>query len=222
MTIEQLSQYTNLAAFGVVIISWFVFAGTFFLRKKPESAPDAKREPRSWVGLALQGAGFGFVWAIRRTPFGSPLIDGQFAVNILLQIIAVVVVISSVWLAIAAIKELGKQWSLQARLIEGHKLVRTGVYSWVRHPIYTAMLGMLVATGLAFSHWLGLVAGLIVFLIGTKIRTNFEESLLDGAFGEEFKRMESESARACTFRKDLVFQAALKRVAPCGFEIGDW
>jgi protein-S-isoprenylcysteine O-methyltransferase Ste14 len=187
MTIEQISEYANLAAFGVVIISWFVFAGTFLLRKKPAAAPDAKRDPRSWAGLALQGVGFGFVWAIRRTPFDSPLIDGQFAINILLQIIAIVVVISSVWLAMAAIKELGKQWSLQARLIEGHKLVRTGVYNLVRHPIYTAMLGMLLATGLAFSHWLALLTGVLVFLIGTKIRTNFEESLLDGAFGEEFK-----------------------------------
>jgi protein-S-isoprenylcysteine O-methyltransferase Ste14 len=191
MTIEQISQYANLAAFGVVIISWFIFAGTFLLRKKPASAPDAKREPRSWAGLALQGAGFGFVWAVRRSPFGSPLLDGQFAVNTVLQIIAIAVAISSVWLAMSAIKELGKQWSLQARLIEGHKLVKTGVYNWVRHPIYTAMLGMLVATGLAFSHWLGLVLGVIVFLIGTKIRTNFEEGLLDGAFGREFREWKS-------------------------------
>ena len=187
MTIEQISQYVNLAALGVVMLSWFVFAGTFLLRKKPGSAPDAKREPRSWVGLALQGAGFGFVWAVRRSPFGSPLIDGQFAINILLQVISIVFAISSVWLAMSAIKELGKQWSLQARLIEGHKLVKTGVYSWVRHPIYTAMLGMLLATGLAFSHWLALAAGVIVFLIGTRIRTNFEENLLGDAFGQEFK-----------------------------------
>ena len=187
MTIEQISQFANLAAFGVVMLSWFVFAGTFFLRKKPESAPDAKCEPLSWLGLALQGAGFGFVWAVRRSPFGSPLIDGQFAVNILLEVISIVLAISSVWLAMSAIKELGKQWSLQARLIEDHKLVKTGVYSWVRHPIYTAMLGMLLATGLAVSNWLAFAAGIIVFLIGTRIRTNFEEGLLGDAFGEEFK-----------------------------------
>lgn len=185
MTIEQISQYANLAALVVVILSWFVFAGTFLLRKKPASAPDAKREPRSWLGLALQGAGLGFVWAVRRSP-DLPLIDGQFAINILLQVISIVFAISSVWLAMSAIKELGKQWSLAARLIEGHKLVKTGVYGLVRHPIYTAMLGMLLTTGLALSHWLSLATGLIVFLIGTKIRTNFEEGLLSDAFGKEF------------------------------------
>ncbi len=186
MTIEQISQYANLAAFGVVMLSWFVFAGTFLLRKKPESAPDTKREPRSWLGLILQGAGFGFVWAVRRSPFGSPLIDGQFAINLLLQVISIVFAISSVWLAMSAIKELGKQWSLQARLIEDHKLVMSGVYQIVRHPIYTAMLGMLIATGLVLSHRMALAAAIIVFLIGTKIRTSFEESLLGDAFGQEF------------------------------------
>lgn len=97
-----------------------------------------------------------------------------------------IVAAASVWLAISALRELGRQWSLEARLVEGHKLVKTGVYQIVRHPIYTAMLGMLVAMGIVYSHWLALVAGIFVFLIGTKIRTVFEERLLSEAFGEEF------------------------------------
>lgn len=191
MTIEQISLYANLTALAVVFLSWVIFGGTILLSKKPGPARNAKREPRSWLGLALQLAGLCVAWAIPRTPYASPLIAGQFTINILLQVIAVVLAVSSAWLAMSAIKELGKQWSLQARLIEGHKLVKTGVYSMVRHPIYTAMLGMLLATGLAISHWLALAAGLIVFLIGTKIRMNFEESLLGDAFGEEFNEWEA-------------------------------
>jgi hypothetical protein len=41
-------------------------------------------------------------------------------------------------------------------------------------PIYTAMLGMLVATGLAVSHWIALFAALIVFFIGTIVRVRSE------------------------------------------------
>lgn len=183
---EQISYYTSAAALGLVIALWFVFAGTFLLRKKPETAPDATRAPKSWFGLGLQGVGFGLVWALRRSPMFSPVIDGQYVVNIVVQILAVILAVSSVWLAMSAIKELGKQWSLQARLIEGHKLVTGGVYQIVRHPIYTAMLGMLLATGLVMSHWIGLMAAVVVFYIGTKIRTNIEEGLLRSAFGEEF------------------------------------
>ena len=183
---EQISYYTTLAAFGALIVLWFVFAGTFLLRKKPETSPDKVHAPKSWLGLILQGAGFGLVWALRRVPFLSPLIDGRYIVNIMLQVLAVTLAAGSVWLAMSAIKELGKQWSLQARLIEDHKLITGGVYQIVRHPIYTAMLGMLVASGIVFSHWLVLLIAVVVFIIGTKIRTTSEERLLRTAFGDEF------------------------------------
>src|SRR5438445_8339754 len=169
---ELISYYANIASFAIVIVTWFVFAGTFLLRKQPETPPDKTRAPKSWFGLILQCLSFPPVWMVRRAPTFSPVIEGQHALNLILQILAVVIAISSVWLAMAAIKELGKQWSLAARLVEDHKLVTTGVYQIVRHPIYTAMLGMLVATGLAYGNWIALVVSVGVFIIGTKIRTN--------------------------------------------------
>ena len=186
MDIEQVSYYVTVAAFGAVILLWFGFAAIFFLRKKPEASKDATHAPRSWAGLILQSLGFMPVWAIRRQPEFSSLIDGYPIVNIVLQGIAVVIAAASVWMVMSAIKELGKQWSLEARLIEGHKLVTSDVYQIVRHPIYTAMLGMLVATGITFSRWYVVLISVVVFIIGTKIRTVFEERLLKDAFGQEF------------------------------------
>jgi protein-S-isoprenylcysteine O-methyltransferase Ste14 len=60
------------------------------------------------------------------------------------------------------------------------------VYARVRHPIYTGMLGMLLATGLAASRPAALLAGLIVFWVGTLIRIRSEERLLRAAFGAEY------------------------------------
>jgi len=71
---------------------------------------------------------------------------------------------------------------------ERHELVTNGPYAYVRHPIYTGMLGMLVATGLAISHWAALPAALVVFFVGTVIRIRSEEKLLRGAFGEQFEK----------------------------------
>lgn len=183
---EQASYYANIFSVVIVLALWFIFGGTFLLRKRTEATTDSTSAPRSWAGLVLQGIGFGVVWALRRSPVLSPLIDGQFVLNLILQILAVIIAAASVWLAMSAIRELGKQWSLEARLVEGHKLITSGVYQTVRHPIYTAMLGMLVATGLALSHWIALIIALVVFIAGTKIRTVSEERLLKVAFGEEF------------------------------------
>lgn len=201
MNLEQISYYVTASAFGAVVLLWFGFAAIFFLRKKPEASTDATKAPRSWVGLILQGIAFMPVWAIRRQPELSPLIDGYFIVNIVLQVAAVAIAVASVWLVMAAVKELGKQWSLEARLIEGHKLVTTGVYQIVRHPIYTAMLGMLVATGIVFSHWLVLLIAVAVFIIGTRIRTVFEERLLREAFGQEFVDFEAKVPALIPFVK---------------------
>jgi protein-S-isoprenylcysteine O-methyltransferase Ste14 len=184
---EQTSYYISIAAFAAVIICWFIFAGTFLLRKKTASAPDKTSAPRSLLGIVLQGLSFGLVWALHRTPLFSPVIDSQYVLNVVFQILAVLLAAGSVWMANSAIRELGKQWSLQARLIEGHKLVTGGVYQIVRHPIYTAMLGKLLATGIIISHWLVVLIALVIFIIGTLIRTRSEEKLLRDAFGKEYE-----------------------------------
>lgn len=186
MNAEQISFFGNVAALIAVSMLWFVFLGAILLRKRPPSPPDAKREPRSWIGLGLQCLGYVIAWSLHRTPFFSPFIAGQFLLSTVLSIVAIVLAIVSLWFAVAAIRELGRQWSLTARVTEDHKLVTTGIYNHVRHPIYTAMLGMLVATGIVSSHWVGLLLGLLIFLIGTAIRIRFEEKLLGDAFGDEF------------------------------------
>ena len=106
------------------------------------------------------------------------------------SILAICAAVGSIWLVIAAVNTLGKEWSLTARLVEGHKLATSGAYAYVRHPIYTGMLGMLIATGLAVSHWLALLVALAVFFVGTRIRVLREEKLLREAFGADFEEYE--------------------------------
>lgn len=86
----------------------------------------------------------------------------------------------------SAVRALGKQWSLQARVLEAHVLITEGPYRLVRHPIYTGMLGMLLAAALAISHWVGLIAGVALYSLGTVIRMRSEENLLREQFGEAY------------------------------------
>ena len=175
-------------AFGVVMLSWLGFVVVFalFLRQKPPSAPDSKRERTSIVGIALQGAGYAVVWTLRRTPF-TPIVSASKPLEIGLAVLPMIVAIGSVWLCGAAAQKLGKQWSITARVLEGHKLITEGPYRVVRNPIYTGMFGMLLATGLAVSHWIGLLIAIVLFAVGTAIRVRSEEKLLREAFGEEFE-----------------------------------
>lgn len=172
-------------AFVVVMLSWFAFVIAFLVRHKPPPAPESKRERASILGIVLQGAGYGIVWSIRRAWFG-PIISVSNSVEIALAILTMALGIASVWFISAAIRILGKQWSLGARLVEGHKLITAGPYRLVRNPIYTGLFGLLLATGLAVSHWVGLLIAIVVYAIGTVVRVHSEEKLLKGAFGAEF------------------------------------
>ncbi len=173
-------------AFAVVLLSWFAFVILFFTRQQPPIAPESKRDRGSITGIVLQGLSYGIVWSVPRQWF-TPIFPVSRSIEILLAILTMVLAITTVWFCSTAIRALGKQWSLAARLVEGHKLVKEGPYSVVRNPIYTGMFGMLLATGLAVSHWIGVLVAVVVFAIGTAIRVRSEETLLREAFGREFE-----------------------------------
>ncbi len=172
--------------FMVVMLCWFVFAGVFIFRKQPPAAPDKKRDRGSIVGVALQAISYAIVWIGHRHPF-SAFVSGNVWVEIVAGIIAIAAAIGSVLLIMAAVKTLGKQWSITARMVEDHELATHGPYARLRHPIYTGMLGMLIATSIAISTWVALVAAIIIFAVGTLIRVRSEERLLRETFGQRFE-----------------------------------
>jgi len=185
------AELVQTIVFIAVMAGWFAFAAIFIFRKQPPSEPTRKREQTSIIGLALQGLSYAIVWSAWRRP-PSPFIEGSgILLEIVLAVLTLAIEFCSIWLVLSAVRALGKQWSLTARVTEGHKLVVEGPYNIVRNPIYTGMLGMLFATGVALSHWPNLLAGIVVFLIGTMIRVRSEERLLREAFGPEFEAYSS-------------------------------
>jgi len=172
--------------FALVMVCWLAFVAVFFLRKKPEAAPEQRRESGSILGVVLQGLSYAIVWSIHRPAF-SPIAAFNPVIEIAVAVITVGLAVGSVWIMMAAVKTLGKEWSVTARLVEGHNLVTRGPYRFVRHPIYTGMFGMLLATGLALSHWFSLLIAIVVFFIGTVVRVRSEEKLLREQFGADFE-----------------------------------
>jgi protein-S-isoprenylcysteine O-methyltransferase Ste14 len=170
----------------MVMVCWFVFALTFLLRKKPAATPDSKRDRSSIPGVLLQALSYAIIWTVRR-PLASPFVSFSKTLALVLGIVAIVSAILSVFIVMAAVKTLGKEWSITARVVTDHKLATKGPYRFVRHPIYTGMLGMLIATGIAVSYWPALLVALVVFFLGTAIRIRSEERLLREAFGLEFE-----------------------------------
>jgi protein-S-isoprenylcysteine O-methyltransferase Ste14 len=171
--------------FIFIMTCWMLFALGFLLRKRPPRHERTKRDLHSIAGIVLVGLGYACIWFIRRPQF-SPFLNSVAWLELIPAIFIVLSGAGSVWLVLAAIRKLGVQWSPVARIVKDHRLVMDGPYAYVRHPIYSGMLGLLFATGVAVSTWPSvLVAGALGWY-GTRMRIEREEKLLAEEFGSAF------------------------------------
>src|SRR5262245_35422830 len=126
--------------FRGLIILWVLWVLPFALRRaRLTGFRGAKTARASILGIVLQSAAYRFVW-IGRPNWTHTLELRHILTSFALGVIALVLI----WSAIPA---LGKQWRFQAGVYEDHVLIRSGPYRFVRHPIYSSMLALLLATG---------------------------------------------------------------------------
>lgn len=81
---------------------------------------------------------------------------------------------------------LDKEWSPQLQLRKEHRLVTTGPYARIRHPIYTATMSIGIAFALVTANWVfvSLAAMAVIMLIA---RVPREEQMMLEEFGEEYR-----------------------------------
>ena len=72
---------------------------------------------------------------------------------------------------------LGRFWSNAITHKEGHRIVDTGPYGMVRHPIYTGLILAILATGVAVAMWSSLLGALLISF-GQWRKARMEESFL--------------------------------------------
>ena len=87
----------------------------------------------------------------------------------------------SIWARLS----LGANWSGMVTLKTGHELVRTGLYRWIRHPIYTGILLGMVGTAMIKGHLRGWI-GVVVVLCAFYFKARREERFLREEFGAGF------------------------------------
>ena len=171
---------------GILILVCWVSLGVYWnisdrsIKSTTEAQSLAARLARMpvWLGFVL----FFAAWV---RPFG-PAATRRTVVS---DSIAVAICVLGLFLAIWSRKALGAEWSRDVELKQGHKLVESGPYRFMRHPIYTGHLLMGVGTAIA-SGLLVAFAGLASFLVGFWIKLNQEEHLLTARFSRRIPSLQ--------------------------------
>ena len=168
--------------FILIFTGYTLWCIPFLLLKRksyasPPTTPKTLDRRARW-GVLLQAISYALLW---QGPFWT------YVPQLWLYVLSATLYLLAALLSFTATRALGTQWRIDATLNPGHQLIRTGPYRFVRHPIYTSMLSLLLATGTLIAPWPLLAASTILFILGTEIRVRLEERLLKSQFGDTFK-----------------------------------
>lgn len=98
-----------------------------------------------------------------------------------------------VWLFFRAHADLGPFWSPGLEIKEGHRLIMTGVFQWVRHPMYAALLAIALAQIFLLQNWIVGPAFLVLAIPFYFHRVQREERQLIRHFGEGYRAYMSQT-----------------------------
>ena len=165
------------------LASWLLAAGwTGTTRAKAPRIDQLRYGVPSWIGVILLFA---------HPPFLGPLLRPAYPESAAVAWIATsLVLVGLLWTWWARI-HLGRLWSADVALKEGHAVVRTGPYALTRHPIYSGLLLSLLATAALWNSWSAFL-GWILLLWAFAIKLRQEERLLLASLGPEYARYRAE------------------------------
>lgn len=171
------NAWPSLASFA----PWVIFSLYWEIASK-NSAPAIKSESRFSRGIHVVLTNVALLLVI--VPIRG--LNQRFLPDLLIiKLAGLAAECAGLALAIWARRILGRNWSGEITIKADHELVRRGPYGIVRHPIYTALLTMYLATAIVSSQMHALV-GLAVAIIAYLRKARMEETNLATAFGEKY------------------------------------
>jgi protein-S-isoprenylcysteine O-methyltransferase Ste14 len=168
---------------------WLIFLGVWAL-----AAASTKRSVRrdssirSFVYRALLP--LGAVLIVQSSHFG-PLSLRFLPDSRAVDLCGLTITAAGIGFAIWSRFTLGRNWSGAVTVKEDHKLIRSGPYRFVRHPIYAGILAALLGTAIGQGRLLSLV-GLGIALYGLRMKWKTEERFMVEQFGAQYVQYQRE------------------------------
>lgn len=174
------------AVWLIGVVAWFIIRLPHQL--KARKTPIARRAGgwRDRVLLVISSTGLGVIPMIYVFTGEPDFADYPF--EPMLGMVGVVLMIGALVLFRLTHKHLGRNWSVTLDTRKTHKLVDTGIYGHVRHPMYSAFWLLALSQAALLPNWFAGLAGLVAWGILFFLRVGREERLMVDTFGDQYRR----------------------------------
>jgi protein-S-isoprenylcysteine O-methyltransferase Ste14 len=105
--------------------------------------------------------------------------------------IGLILIAAGLGFAVWARVHLGRNWSGSVTVKVGHELIRSGPYAYVRHPIYSGLIGALLGTAITVGT-AGAALGLAIIIASFVRKLRAEEVFMRETFAVEYPRYRAE------------------------------
>lgn len=122
-----------------------------------------------------------FFTIIIRKNFGDIDFD-IYWLNLTLMVIGIILVIMGAVFNLYGRICLSNNWSNQIRIWKKQKLITTGAFSIVRHPLYASLIWLLFGVSLVYRNWLSFLFFSLIFIPMMFVRAKQEEKILSKTF----------------------------------------
>ncbi|MDW6025528.1 protein-S-isoprenylcysteine O-methyltransferase [Mesorhizobium sp. BAC0120] len=167
------------------IIAWYVIRYPFERRAKRVQVVRDSRSQSDTLGLAAALLGMAILPALYLAtgfPRSADYLARAWAIAL-----GTVIFASGLLLFRVSHKQLGRNWSITLQIRREHRLVSTGPYALIRHPMYTSFLLMALGQAFLLSNWVVGLAGLLGFAVLFLLRVDKEEHMMLENFGPEYR-----------------------------------
>lgn len=175
------------------LVAWYVIRYPFERRAKKVSVTKSiyDRRDRSLLALAFV-AMFIVPLLYVLTGFPRPL---DRPVIPAIAGLGVATLGAALWLFYRSHADLGRNWSISLEIRKDHRLITTGVYQLVRHPMYSSFFLLAVAQLMLLPNWFAGATGLIGVGMLYAFRIRQEERMMMERFGAEYRDYIAHTAR---------------------------
>lgn len=157
-----------------------------YSRRSRKTPVALRRTPlREKILMAVSYAGL-FVIPATYVFTGRPRF-ADYGFSALAALAGAVILVAAMALLYRTHRDLGRAWSITLEIREGHALVTQGIYSRLRHPMYTAFWLWALSQALLLPNWIAGPAGLIGFGTLFFARIGAEERMMEERFGEAYR-----------------------------------